>query len=48
MFMGADFLFLPRAKDELPPYRLPSTLLLFPLPLKVGPLNTARESVGAL
>jgi len=42
--MGADFsLFLlreARAKDELPP--LTSPLPLSPLPLEVGPLNTAR------
>jgi len=51
------FFFLPRAKDELPPFppflspHLLSTshpLTSPSLPLEAGPLNTARESGGAL
>jgi len=39
MYIGTDS-FFPRAKDELPPYS--------PLPLQVGPMNTARASGTAL
>jgi len=39
MYIGTDS-FFPRAKDELPPYS--------PLPLQVGPMNTASASGTAL